>query len=71
MYISANGRSRVENVITGQLKDNLRREYSGYTSLLKYWRDISAHGISSNISDNEAFTALALLLRFAQFGADN
>jgi len=36
-------------------------------NLLKYWRDESAHGIESKIQEEEAFTSLLLLLRFAQF----
>jgi len=34
---------------------------------IKYWRDEAAHGKASNIGDNEAYTSLALLLRFAGF----
>ena len=70
-YASANGRSRVENMIIGQAKNYLKREYQGYSSLLKYWRDESAHGKVSGISDNEAYTSIALLLRFAKFADDN
>jgi len=39
--------------------------------LIKYWRDAAAHGAPTNISDNEAYTALAALLRFALFANDN
>lgn len=71
MYASANGRSRVENMIIGQASEFLKREYRGYSSLIKYWRDESAHGKVSGISDNEAYTSIALLLRFAKFADDN
>ena len=71
IYVAANGRSKVENMIVGQAKDYIKREYRGYTSLLKYWRDESAHGKRLGISDNEAYTSLALLLRFAHFVNDN
>ncbi|NOZ83994.1 MAG: hypothetical protein GXP60_04180 [Epsilonproteobacteria bacterium] len=70
-YASSNGRSRVENMIIGQAKNYLKREYQGYSSLIKYWRDESAHGKVSGINDNEAYTSIALLLRFAKFASDN
>ena len=40
-------------------------------ALLKYWRDEAAHGRQSDISDNESFTSLVLLLRFSLFAKDN
>ena len=70
-YASSNGRSRVENMIIGQVNNYLKREYQGYSSLIKYWRDESAHGKVSGINDNEAYTSIALLLRFAKFASDN
>ncbi len=39
--------------------------------LLKYWRDEAAHGKASNIKEEEAFTSLGLLLRFAMFMDNN
>ena len=59
------------SLLIGQVKEPIRREYSSYFGLLKYWRDESAHGTVSGIQDNEAFTSLALLLRFAHFMDDN
>jgi hypothetical protein len=55
------------NIVLGQAREDLRREFREFTVLLKYWRDEAAHGRASHISDNEAFTSLAYLLRFAQF----
>jgi hypothetical protein len=49
------------------VNQQLRNEYAGYTTLLKYWRDLAAHGRASGLKDNEAYTSLALLLRFAIF----
>lgn len=69
-YSNARGRTTVENMVIGKLKDSLRREFLGLTSLLKYWRDDAAHGKTSTISDNEAYTSLALLLRYASFVND-
>ena len=70
-YNSSGGRGRVENSIIGQQSVQIQNEFRSYSSLLKYWRDASAHGMKSNITDNEAFTSLALLLRFSLFARDN
>lgn len=70
-YNASGGRRRVENLILGQARQELRDEYVGYMTLLKYWRDQAAHGRLSGIKDNEAYTSLALLLRFAIFVNDN
>ena len=69
--MAASGRRRVENIVFGKVREQLRSEYHGYTSLLKYWRDAAAHGRATGVSDNEAYTSLALLLRFAMFASDN
>lgn len=70
-YNTSGGRRRVENIILGEARQELRDEYKGYTTLLKYWRDQAAHGKASGIGDNEAYTSVALLLRFAIFVNDN
>jgi len=70
-YNRAQGRTAIEHLLIGQKNDYIKREYGGYTSLLKYWRDASAHGKKSDISENEAYTALALLLRFSFFMNEN
>ena len=61
-YNASGGRRRVENIIVGKVREDLRNEYVGYTSLLKYWRDQAAHGKASGIKDNEAYTSLARML---------
>ena len=58
-------------MVVGTLTEALRREFLGFTTLIKYWRDEAAHGKASQIGDNEAYTSLALLLRFAQFVNDH
>lgn len=70
-YMTANGRRKVENIVLGKAREPLKREYHGYSSLLKYWRDSAAHGQTSGVKENEAYTAIALLLRFAMFTNDN
>lgn len=67
IYSAAGGRLKIENLIIGQAKTQLREEYKIHSALLKYWRDESAHGRVSSIGDNEAYTSLVLLLRFAMF----
>ena len=70
-YNASGGRRRVENLILGKARRELHDEYVGYMTLLKYWRDQAAHGKVSDIKDNEAYTSLALLLRFAIFVNEN
>jgi hypothetical protein len=70
-YNATGGRRHIENIILGNARQELRREYVGYMTLLKYWRDQAAHGKALGIKDNEAYTSLALLLRYAIFVNDN
>jgi hypothetical protein len=70
MYMGTQGRGRIENFLVGKANEYIKREFDGFMVLLKYWRDEAAHGTASRISDNEAYTALALLLRFAHFVND-
>lgn len=70
-YNASGGRRRIENMIVGKVREELRKEYTGYITLLKYWRDQASHGKTSGIKDNEAYTSLALLLRFAIFVDEN
>lgn len=70
MYESSGGRGRVENLILGQQPAIIQTEFRSSMNLLKYWRDSAAHGRLFGITDNEAYTSLALLLRFAQFAND-
>jgi hypothetical protein len=66
-YNRASGRSSLEKFLLGKVRDRLREEFQGYLTLLKYWRDQAGHGAASNIKDNEAYTSLALLLRFSLY----
>lgn len=66
-YASAQGRSRIQQTLLAHVNEPIRREFNNLSLLLKYWRDEAAHGKASGISDNEAYTSLALLLRLAQF----
>ena len=68
-YKGAAGRSRIENALFGQSK--FRQEAQPYLLLLNYWRTDGAHGKPSIIKENEAYTSLTLLLRFAIFVTEN
>lgn len=70
MYVGAQGRSRLERFLVGTANEHVKREFDGFMVLLKYWRDEAAHGKATKISDNEAYLALALLLRFAHVAND-
>jgi hypothetical protein len=69
-YRAAGGRQKVINTIVGQARSVIAEPFRSATSLLSYWRDDAAHGLASTISEIEAHDALARLLRFAQFAAD-
>jgi hypothetical protein len=69
-YLSGGGGGKVEKWITSGITPQLQDEWKRYTSLLNYWRDSAAHGRNSHIGENEAYTALLLLLRFAMFASD-
>lgn len=67
-YQRSGGRNRIRSALVGQAKAELQNRFDNYLELLNYWRDESAHGIARTIGEEEAFTSLLLLLRFAQLG---
>ncbi len=69
-YQARDGRRSIVNLLT-KGDNNLKNEVENQLSLLKYWRDSTAHGIASKISADEAFVALDMLLRCAHFFDDN
>lgn len=66
-YNTANGRGKIERMLTGQRSEHVRQSFTTHTDLIKYWRDSAAHGAGLIIGEDEAFTSLMLLLRLAQF----
>lgn len=70
MYNTSQGRSRLEKYLLGSVRKQIEHEFTGFLTLLKYWRDQAGHGAASNIGDNEAYTSLALLLRFGMYVND-
>jgi hypothetical protein len=71
LYVTKNGRSKIEGLLVGQQPAHIQNAFRSFTGLLKYWRDESAHGREAAIDEVEAFTSVVLLIRFAQFAADN
>lgn len=71
IYHSASGRRRIEDLVLSGVSEPLARTFRNLTDLLKYWRDDASHGVASDISEFEAYEALARLLRFAHFASDH
>ncbi len=71
IYVSGNGRSRIQSRLLGQQPDWLRTQFESHTDLIAYWRDQAAHGHQTGITESEAYSALGRLLRFAHFVTDN
>jgi hypothetical protein len=71
MYRAAGGRHKVIKSIVTQARRAISGPFESATSLLSYWRDETAHGTASNVSEIEAHDEIARLLRFAQFTCDN
>jgi hypothetical protein len=70
MYSASGGRDQVEKLILGSQPENVQNECCVYFGLLKYWGDLTPHGKASGVTETEAYTALMLLLRLAQFAND-
>lgn len=70
-YASAYGRSRIQRDLLAHVPETLRQEFNNLSILLQYWRNEAAHGRPSKISDNEAYSSLAMLLRLAKFADEN
>ena len=67
-YIKPTGRRRVMDIIFGTAPTKLQERFINSTfSLLVHWRDETAHGQISTVSEVEAYHSLTALVRFAQF----
>ncbi len=71
LYKSSGGRRRVENVVFGKARKEIKERYDKYTDLISYWRDESGHGDDSDIDVHEAYIAMLTLLRCAEFMRDH
>jgi hypothetical protein len=58
-------------MVLGQAHEALQNRIASLTGLIGYWRDDAAHGQATRLSDVEAFTALAMLLRLAALVNDH
>jgi hypothetical protein len=67
LYRRASGRSQIESIVVQHLNSRIRDEILQFTALLKYWRDSASHVSESRLTEQEAFMAMLLLLRFASF----
>lgn len=70
-YWSAKGRKRITDLIVGQVREPLASQFRNLLDLLNYWRDEAGHGAASDLSEFEAYEALAKLLRLAHFADDH
>lgn len=66
IYNSKGGRKKVEDLVTGQIRKELRASLAPLFELVKYWRDEAGHGGSSQIAQAEARTALQTLYLYAK-----
>jgi hypothetical protein len=66
-YRRASGRSAIERRLMAGRNSHIQSTLPSFLSLLAYWRDDASHGDQSLIQEEQAFIALLLLLRFAQF----
>lgn len=70
-YRTASGRRRITQQILHGVSPQISASFIELTALLNYWRDDASHGTASEISEFEAYEALARLLRFAHFATDH
>jgi hypothetical protein len=70
-YRSAGGRKKITDRIAGAVKGGLATHFMTASGVLSFWRDETAHGVHTTISEVEAQASLAQLLRFAQLVHDN
>ncbi len=69
-YQRPGGRHRIRNRLVGQIKNEIQTRFDSCLELLNYWRDESAHGVARSIGEEESFTSMLLLLRFAQLSSN-
>jgi hypothetical protein len=65
-YNSKGGRRKVEQLLTGSARAELRETTLPLFALVKYWRDEASHGGASGIGQAEARTSLQSLYLYAR-----
>lgn len=63
-YGGSGGRGKIERFLLTNQDAHIMKNLPNYTSLLNDWRDVAAHGSAPVVGEEEAFTALMLLLFF-------
>jgi hypothetical protein len=69
-YAGAGGRGLTAKLVMSGLRGSIVRQFEAALQVLHYWRDDAAHGMSTTISEVEAYASLTQLLRLAQFCSD-
>lgn len=70
-YASKSGRRKIETLVTGPLRTELKTTVAPLFTLVKYWRDQASHGAAANIKQSEARTALQTLYLYAKLVHSN
>ncbi|WP_315827838.1 hypothetical protein [Bradyrhizobium sp. SZCCHNG3015] len=70
-YETGGGRARITTYVAGQARSAVQRQFVAALHILHYWRDDSAHGQQTTISEVEAYSAISELLRLSQFVSDH
>lgn len=65
------GRKKVMERVVGSVDRGLAEQIIVMSGVMGYWRDEAAHGTESSISEVQAQSSLAQLLRLAQIVSDN
>lgn len=66
-YRRNTGRTAIERLLMAGRNGHVQQTLPTFLSLLNYWRDEAAHGMRSDITEDDAHVALLLLLRYAIF----
>lgn len=70
-YRTASGRKKIENILLGGSTQSMQEDFRVFTSMLKYWRDESAHGRAVEVDEPQAYQALLQLLIFTHWARDH
>jgi hypothetical protein len=70
-YRASGGRREITKRILSNTTKALVDQFTAASHILHFWRDETAHGTHTTISEVEAHMSLGQLLRFAQLCADN
>ena len=66
-YNSKGGRRKLDMLLAGQVRAEIKDSLGPLFGLVKYWRDEAGHGATSGIGQAEARTSLQALFLYARF----